>query len=357
MSIKATYPFLLALSSCLAFTSCPARGAARPGDDVQAVKLTTGDGAELSGRYFLGNRGGKSPAVLVLDDVGDAARPKSCDAVARELAKEGCTVLCFDFRGQGGSRQVNPEFWDDATNRRLVKGFKTASPPEAIRHADFKPGYLPTLVNDITAARAYLERRNDAGECNTGQIFVIGFGRGATLGQMWLASEWFRFRVAGFQAKLAPNPEGRDVAGCVWVDPQFALDRQTIPVFELIRKSQQKKSLLVGLIHDDGDPAATKLARLCKEAFNPKGGATLFVAETIPAEGDGPVAARDGIRERVGKLVAKMQEVQDLPPWDDRDFVDRRYVWSFPGTPLVLAKDEGESRLRPLPVGHILGSR
>ena len=50
--------------------------------------------------------------------------------IARQLAKEGCTVLCFDFRGTGRSRGVEPEFWDDANNRQMVRGYKADEPPD-----------------------------------------------------------------------------------------------------------------------------------------------------------------------------------------------------------------------------------
>jgi hypothetical protein len=217
-----------------------------------SVTIATGDGASLSARYFAGNLGSKSPAVILLDDLADDARPSACDDLARQLVKQGCAVLCFDFRGCGRSRGVESEFWDNPTNRQLVKGFKAEEPPEKIRFADFKPKYLPSLVNDVAAARAYLERRNDAGECNIGQTYLIGLGRGATLGQLWLASEWFRYRVSGSKGKVSTKPEGRDIAGCIWVGPQFVLDRP-VPMLDLMKRAEAKKSTLVWLIHDSED--------------------------------------------------------------------------------------------------------
>ena len=324
--------------------------------DGQRVTLTTGDGAELAARYFVGNLGGKSPAVLVLDDVGEESRPKACDALAKKLAAEGCTVLCFDYRGHGRSTAVTPEFWDDTTNRQFVRGFKSGAPPEAIAVADFRAGYLPTLLNDVAAARAYLEGRNDVGECNTGQVFVVGFGGGATLGQLWVVSEWSRFRATGFQSKLASAPEGRGVAGCVWVAPRFALDRQAVPMFDLVKKAEQKKSLFVGIVHGPDDAATVRFAKQCKLAFNPRSGNGLIVSESV-SESDTPPAARSETTAVIERLIGSMRKRNDPPPWDDRDFPDRRYVWAFPGSPLELAKDEGELQFRPLPVNRLLGGR
>lgn len=355
MNAKSVFVFLFGLAAALAVTACPSRTAARGADNVEAVTLTTGDGAKLAARYYPGNQGGKSPAVIVLDGLADDAQPAISDELARQLAKEGCTVLGFDFRGCGRSRNVEPEFWDNANNKQLVKGYKADEPPETIRFADFKPGYLPTLVNDVAAARAYLERRNDARECNTGQIYVIGFGRGATLGQLWVASEWSRFRVSGMQNKLAASPEGRDIAGCIWIGPKFALDKQPVPMLDLMRKAEAKKSTLFGLIHEPDDNEGARFATQCQEAFNPKG-KTPLVATHAVSRGTSSLA-RGEVSERIGKFIANMRKVQELPPWDDHDFGDRRYVWAFRGAAVISAKDEGDHFFQPVPVEQFLGKR
>ena len=330
-----------------------APGLARGADDVQAVTLTTGDGVKLSARYHPGNDGGKSPAVIVLDDLGDDARPAVCDDIAKQLAKEGCTVLTFDFRGCGRSTGVEPEFWDVTTNQQLVKGYQPDNAPEAIKYADFKPGYLPHLVNDVAAARAYLERRNDARECNTNLIYVIGYGRGATLGQLWVASEWGRFRVSGFQARVSTKQEGRDIVGCVWVGPQFALERQAIPMFGLMKAAEARKSTLIGLIYDAADKEGERFAKQCETAFNVRGKTPLVATAEVPHQTK-PLGERGDVPGQVGKLVAGMRKLQELPPWDNRRFGDRRYVWSFRGSPIVTAKEEGEYYFLPVPVDQLL---
>lgn len=344
MNRQTASAFLLALAAT-------ARGA----DEPQTATLTTGDGAKLAARYFPGNQDAKSPAVIVLDDLGTDARPAVCDDLARQLAKEGCTVLCFDFRGCGRSRGVEPEFWDDANNRQLVRGYKADEPPEAIAFADFKSGYLSTLANDVAAARAYLERRNDGRECNIAQTYLIGFGRGAALGQLWLAAEWSRYRVSGARNKLAVNPEGRDVMGCIWVGPRFDLDR-TVPMIDLLKRAEAKKSTLVGLIHDPGDNEGSRFAKQCQDAFNGKGKAPLIVTQTI-AEGTKATAARGEVAQTIGKFVAGMRKLQEVPLWDNRNFSDRRYAWAFRGGPLIPAKDEGDYYFQPIPVDQLLGKR
>ena len=353
MNAKSASVFPLAIAAALAVLADPTP--ARAADEPQRVTLTTGDGAKLVARYYPGNQGAKSPAVIVLDDLGGDARPVACDDIARQLAKDGCTVLCFDFRGTGRSLSVESEFWDNVNNKQFVKGYKADEPPEAIRFADFKPGYLPTLVNDVAAARAYLERRNDARECNTGQTYVIGFGRGATLGQLWLASEWSRFRVSGAQNKVSSKPEGRDVAGCVWIGPRFALDR-AVPMFDLLKAAEAKKSTLTGLIYDADDADGARFAKRCQEAFNAQDKAPLVLTHAV-SEGTKSTAARGEVAERIGKFVAGMRRNQELPLWDNRNFGDRRYAWVFRGAPPITAKDEGDDQFQPVPVDQLLGKR
>lgn len=323
--------------------------------DFQPVTLTTGDGVELAGRYAPGRLGRKSPAVIVLDDVRDAARPEVCQAAAARLAADGCAVLTFDFRGHRGSTAVAPEFWADPTNRRLVRGYSPARPKDRVSVADFRPGYLPALVNDVAAARAFLERRNDAGECNAGQVFVVGFGHGATVGTLWLGAEWQRFRgFGGFPERVAPAPEGRDVAGCVWVDLKTALDRQPAPVLDAARRASARKGVLFALVHADDDTRGAAVAADWGRRLNdPQDRETTVAAR--PVGGDGPVAARPTVPGEVASLVAAMRKIRPAPPWDERDFPDRRFVWSRPGAGIALAKAEGEEATRPVPAA-LLGN-
>jgi dienelactone hydrolase len=327
------------------------RAARAAGPEFRPLTLATGDGVELAARYTPGRLGGKSPAVIVLDDVRSGGRPEVGRAVAGELASAGCAVLTFDFRGHGGSTAVTPDFWADPTNRRLVRRYHRARPKDRIAFADFRPGYLPALVNDVAAARAFLDRRNDAGECNTGQLYVVGFGGGATLGALWVAAEWQRFRCVGtYGERLDPAPEGRDVAGCVWVDPAPALDKRAVSLGEVVRQAGRKGEALFGLVHAAGDDAGAGLAAdLFRRPADGGAGRRVVAARAVP--GDGPLAGRPGTVAAVAGLIADMREVQEVPLWEDRDFVRNRYVWARPGSGVTLAKAEGEEVFRPVPAG------
>jgi pimeloyl-ACP methyl ester carboxylesterase len=322
--------------------------------EQQRVELTTADGVELVARYHPGPQGNKSPAVLILDGIGENRRPKVCDALAAELHKQGCATLCFDFRGHGASTAVSDQFWDDPTNRKLVLGFKGNAGPEQIAFSDFKPGYFRTLVNDVAAVRAFLDRRNDAGECNAGHLIVIGLREGASLGTMWVETEWSRYRVTGgFNARLAPNPDGRDILGCIWIDPALEYDRQRVPMLDGIKRAATKRTAYVGLIHAADNGPLTKLAKQSAEALN-KGTSHLFQATTIEVDRGARVIDHTTLVSTVASITSQMHKAQDPPPWDDRDFTSKRYVWAIPGGGIVLAKDEDELGLKPVPVDRLI---
>jgi pimeloyl-ACP methyl ester carboxylesterase len=341
---------LIAIAGCC----IPFAVSVRAADKSQRVELTTSDGVELSGEYQTGRLGNKSPAVLILDGIGENRRPKLCEAIAAELQKQGCATLRFDFRGHGESRSVNETFWNVATNRRLVRGYRSSNAPDRIEFDDFKRGYLRTLVNDVAAARAFLDRRNDAGECNTSQLLVIGLREGASIGAMWVATEWNRYRVTGgYYARLAPNPEGRDVLGCVWIEPELELDRQKVPMLDSLKRAVVKRSTYIGLVHASDDAPLDKLSNQCADSINRKNG-RLFQAISLDVRENGNATDHASLVPTVTGIVEQMRKVQEPPPWDDRDFADNRYAWSLPGGGFVIAKTEDERIMKSVPVDRLI---
>jgi pimeloyl-ACP methyl ester carboxylesterase len=338
----------LLFASTVAMTTVgTATAADRP---PQSVTLRTGDGAELVGRYWRGPAGRKSPAVLVLDDLGAAADPKRCDAVARTLVKDGCAVLCFDFRGHGASTAVTADFWADPTNRRLVRGYHSTRPKATIGHADFRSGYLPALINDVAAGRAFLEQRNDADECNASQIIVVGFGRGATLGALWVATEWTRYRsYGGFPERWRDDPEGADVAGCVWVGLDPVLDGRPAPVLDWLNQAEAKRSVVLAWAFDGADRAAARLVERSAAAFN-RGTDKISLSRKV-----------DGLADEAAhvahKGVAAVRDRRPAPVWTDRDFTDSRYVWVSPRGGFAVAKVQGEDVLLPVPAASLTVAR
>jgi hypothetical protein len=184
---------------------------------------------KIQGTLYPAAAGGKRDTVVMLLHTfdlkkGGSRQESGWTDLAASLQADGYTVLGFDFRGFGGSKTVEKEFWSFPHNGLGYIKRRTAKPPETIDHKDFNNAYLRYLVNDIAAAKAYLDRRNDAKELNSSNVVVIGASEGATLGAMWMANEARRKRETTMPpamfagaAVLAQQTEINDVACGVWL--------------------------------------------------------------------------------------------------------------------------------------------
>src|SRR5260370_21261334 len=104
-------------------------------------------------------------------------------------------------------------FWTQPNNQRGLKvRVDPAKLPESIDKGSFLPAYYPALVNDVVAARAWLDKKNDGGELNMSNLVVIGAGEGATIGTLWLYSELHRKRGEPRPGVLGPIVDSRLVA-------------------------------------------------------------------------------------------------------------------------------------------------
>ncbi|MFN4258312.1 MAG: hypothetical protein ACK4RK_03390 [Gemmataceae bacterium] len=200
----------------------PANGSAQM-QKPERVKFETVDQVELIGTFYPSNEGKKAVPVLILSNLGDSTKGEIAgrDRLAAALQEQGFAVLHFDWRGHGDSITVGPNFWNSVTNQKYIRG--AAPNRQTINKNDFPPAYYPMLINDITAARMFLDRRNDASECNSANLIVIGMKDGATLGALWLAGEMDRHRVTQTDPlTLTPinwdaTCEGKRVTAAIWL--------------------------------------------------------------------------------------------------------------------------------------------
>jgi pimeloyl-ACP methyl ester carboxylesterase len=196
--------------------------AAQPGDGGlrERVKFTTADQVELHGGFYPSMKGRKAPCVLLLHPLGGSEPSAAWGALARRLQAAGFAVLGFDFRGHGGSTAVGPGFWRVRSNQTL-KSYRPVRPEDTIHADDFATlaSYL-MMVNDIAAAKRFLDRKNDNGECNSADLVVLGAQTGATLGALWVAWEWQRRRLVSgvpFVPAYQGKAEGEDIACAIWL--------------------------------------------------------------------------------------------------------------------------------------------
>jgi hypothetical protein len=214
----------------------------------KSVNFKTSDGVTLQGAFYAAAGKKKDAVVMLLHDFdakkGGSSTQDGWGELAKALQADGYSVLSFDFRGFGDSKDVNKDvFWKQKHNDTGIK-HSAAKPPETIDHKNFSSMYYAYLVNDIAAAKAYLDRANDRKEVNSSNVILIGAGQGATLGSMWVANEAYRRKDKNPKENLfaAPNladPECNDIAGCVWltISPKIearntnnAMQRTWLPV-------------------------------------------------------------------------------------------------------------------------------
>lgn len=204
-------------------SSSPATAQSTDTDNKKAVTFETADEVKLTGTFYRGLKGTDSPCVLMLHPFKGDRSKGGWDGLASELQAKGFAVLTFDFRGHGGSTGVRDKFWSFDQNKNGIKGGNNLRTKGQITVNDFKNSYWPVLLNDIAAARNYLDLQNDAQKCNSSTIIVIGAQEGASLGIGWMCHEWDRRVVpsgtAVYSVGTQPRIPGEDFACGVWLGP------------------------------------------------------------------------------------------------------------------------------------------
>jgi len=162
------------------------------------------------------------------------------------------------------------------------KGFKPTNLPSSIDHRDFTAAYLPYLLNDIAAAKAYLDRRNDAKELNSASVVVIGAGEGATLGSAWLANECRRKRDTTMppalfpaMAVLTPQAEISDIACGIWlsISPTLGGRPANNQIRRFLLEAGKKNKIPMAFIFGRSDSKGDGVAREHVKAIKPSSGA------------------------------------------------------------------------------------
>jgi alpha-beta hydrolase superfamily lysophospholipase len=377
-------PLLLGLWVGLTLTGLPAaRGADvkdKAGDDKSdKVKFNTVDHVELHGVWYPPTGGGKkTPAVLLLHNVKSDSSKDGWDKLARELQEAGYAVLTFDFRGHGNSTAVDPSFWNDTSstglraltefNREQCKtGFNPNKPKESISIKDFKTSYYPALVNDIEAARAFLDRKNDGGECNSSNLILIGAEEGASLGALWMASEMSLYRVTssnpitGLPLRWATTPEGKDVGAAVWLSISPAIGSYNAPVRTWLQMGVKEKKVPMAFLYGDKDTTAANISKSCFAAVKPPREAKTKLTGELPIKDSklsGNALLGDQLNARkwiIDTYLKAVKEEQVAPAWEEKKDEESAFVWVLQGSNQPIpAKSEKEKVMSPIPWSRFL---
>jgi len=315
---------------------------------VDRVKFDTCDGVELHGSWY--GKDSKSTCVILLHTIGGNSQQDGWDRLAKALNEKGFAVLSFDFRGHGNSTTILPTFW----GRTYNQGLRGAGKAESINYKDFQRSYHPILVNDIAAAKAFLDRRNDAGECNSRSIILVGAQEGATLGLLWLYSEWYRFQVVNnFTGKLDTTPEGKNVIACVWL----SMTGGQYDLGTWLRATGKDKKIPMGFLYGANDASAAAFAQ--KWARDLKGTTAptkdLTAADAIPKSSlAGHALLRKDLdtADRIANYCTKVLEKVTPPDPAKVEFEKKGYAWSFGGRPIP-GKAADEKLLQAVPLGNL----
>ena len=190
--------------------------------ESEEINFKTHDGVSLKGKFYPSAKPKDGASIILLHDFtfrkgGDSSQD-GWEKLALDLQAAGQSVLSFDFRGHGKSVGVTPNFWLQLHNSGLP-GAKMPNKPTKINFSEF---------TDIAAAKSFLDIKNDDGEANSSNIIVIGAGEGATLGALWMASEWRRLSCevvevvqnTGILNLKAPGPKRVNLKAMPSVDPE-----------------------------------------------------------------------------------------------------------------------------------------
>lgn len=302
----------------------------------EKVRFNSVDGVELQGKFFASNKK-KAPVVLMLHALGEDSGKKNWVSLAEELQRSGLNVLTFDFRGHGLSVNVDAEkFWTYPHNMNLAGG-KGGVGKQTIDVKNFQKNYFSVLVNDIAAARAYLERsKNDDGTCSTSSILIVGAESGGTLGAAWMASEWFRFKVnppviAGLDATIDSRPEGRDIIGAVFLSISPDLAGRPVRVDTVLLRPAVKGTPML-FLYGGEDTKGKNVARSLEKVLKKDEKKLLVTAYELKGSkltGAG-LLLKSLDTEKV--ILAGTDEMVDAKQneWAEREFKKTQYLWKIP---------------------------
>jgi pimeloyl-ACP methyl ester carboxylesterase len=333
------------------------------------IKFTSYDGVELAGTFYPKMSGGKDrdACVILLHNFdrskGGNSHQDGWDHLADELQKEGYAVLSFDFRGFGDSKEVSREkFW----NR--VKAPQNMTLPGATRQADtidfheFRASYYPNLANDIAAAKALLDHKNDIREVNSSNVILIGAGEGATLGALWMSSECRRKRARGLLPDNRPDlddPESRDIAGAVWLSMDSRLAGLQVPVRSWLAEAGAENRIPMGFLYGADDHESKEIGT--SYASYVKNQSRKSKLDNTAAQGIKDTRLRGSqlltkslnTEQLIKNYLDRVMETRGTREPRSHDPIKTTFYWTFKSGMPVLAKTDQEEMPRALPLSQM----
>jgi hypothetical protein len=327
----------------------------------EIVHFQAVDHMELTGTLYHGWRGKKGMTVLMLHDLGSNRSSPGWKRLADKLQTEGHTVLTFDFRGYGDSKKVSTKFWTYSVNKALTlpvhePGLPPERQPKTLEGADLPTEYIPWLVEDIAAARTYLDLRHDEenGPVNTFNMVVLGAGQSSALGSLWLATEGLRYNAADVGNKIRLKwPEKLSVLQVMWIGMADPLKFRRLGILGWLEGAHAEPVVPITFVYggDDADTASLLTIPL-REKLGSK-----FILPGVQLSGQRMLDADGEAAARIQKHLLKT--LQSRPPvdWVPRKIKTLHSYWAIPeelprGSKQLrffVAKRVGEETLSPVP--------
>jgi hypothetical protein len=290
--------------------------------EPERVRIETADEVELQGWYYPSSQKDKALCALLLQDLSGTVPNPGWESLAERLQAKGYAVLLFDFRGYGGSTEVQPAFWELSASQRL-KGAKLKK--STISHKDFPQGYYPMLVNDIAAARHFLDRKNDARECNSGNMAIIAAQEGAALGALWLAAEWQRRPARKKGMVTDQSLAGHDIMAAVWLTMVPTLGGALAPKVSIADwiKPQRDRTPMAFFYGEEDKKAADLATTLCNKVLHanvpPRLKHTAVKGVRTRKAGAELLQGSLGTVEKIINYLDNVREARDEQLWVDRE--------------------------------------
>jgi dienelactone hydrolase len=329
-------------------------------------KISTVDGVKLNATFYPSAKK-NSAVVIMVHPIGEGKNSKAPEwkGMAEHLQSKDYAVITFDFRGHGDSTTVDPDvFWGEMkkgatlTNAQIWnrKNIKLGKDNDVLEWKDFSKNtmYLPTLCNDIAAVRAYLDRQNDLGECNSANILVIGADTGGTLAAIWINSEWSRFKATPnpmFPTKpatLDKTAEGNDIRGAVFltIQPQFDSNRKLkLPM--ILKNACYDHGMGAVFVYGSEDAAASSSAKNLEKSLKVAKNKKHDYIQLLPRTTNlgGVKLLQNGLKTEK-EITSWFDDLvkERGTDWAQRDFVNTNYAWQLPKM-IVPAHRKGDKNL------------
>lgn len=314
-------------------------------DPPKNVIFQTADGVKIHGKFYRSPTKA-APAVIMVPNIGETSTKEKWVELAKSL-QPSFSVLTFDFRGHGASVDIEPELYlHYPINQRFTKGANLKK--TKLDYKDINKGAYTLFINDIAAAKSFLERtENELGACNVQNTIVIGVEQGATLAAIWANSEWHRYRYEFTpfgEFRYDKKPEGQYISALVCLSISPKLGDRDVKLGKTLDLPCKQNFMPVVFVHGDGDAKDKDLAASLEKGIKGAGkkvDVRYSLTTAVELKKAGKLRGIDLLTKSLNtpdSLNAYLKKVvQDNPQeWGAREFVKNRYAWKLSNDPSVL---------------------